>query len=456
MTKDIHTLIDARDFAALKALLNQAGTDELVTLLRELDDDEQLIAFRMLDTAQAADVYDLLTPSERSDLIGALSQTDQDALFGNLPVDDQAELLSELPEQVVTSLLEHLAPSDREAVTQVLEFEPGTVGRHANPRFVDTLITATVNDVHQQIRASDLASEELTSVFVVNHDGNYEGLVRLADLIRHDGSVPVSTLMDTDAPVAKTGDDAAMAGRILQRHDLGAMAVIDDEGQLVGSLVFDDAMDAIAADVSDTMFQKAGVGDVFALKDRVRSEQLIGGPILYPVRVRLLFLMVTLVGGLAVGGLIDTFEDTLAAIVSVAIFIPLVMDMGGNVGTQSTTIFARGLALGHIEMSRFSRFLFREVRVGLIMAAVLGTIGGTAAYLWQGAPNDVPMLGVAVGVALAFSVAFASFLGFMLPYLLVKIGADHAPGADPFLTTMKDFSGLAVYFLLVNWLLGVA
>ena len=131
------------------------------------------------------------------------------------------------------------------------------------------------------------------------------------------------------------------------------------------------------------------------------------------------------------------------------------MDMGGNVGTQSTTIFARGLALGHINLRRFGQVLFREGKVGLLMGATLGLAGGTIAYFWQGLPNDVPQLGIAVGISLFAVVLIASILGFLLPYLMVKLGFDHAPGADPFITTIKDFTGLALYFYLVSVLIGV-
>jgi magnesium transporter len=453
-TIDIQTLIERSDLVAAKRLLADAHYDDIVAVLRELEDADRARAFRLLDTEDAAEVFDLLTPTQRQDLLGALSGDDARTFFGGLPADDQAELLSELPPAVVRGLLAGLDRDARSDVDAVLAYPVGTVGRHANPRLVEVREDVDVAAALVAVRSSDLASEELTAVFVVDASGRYRGLVRLADLIRTEPGTDISVLMDEDAPVASTLDDAAMAGRMLQRYDLGAMAVVDAEGRLVGALVFDDAMDAIAADVSDTMLQKAGVADVAALKDRVRSEKLIGGPILYPVRVRLLFLMVTLLGGIAVGGLIDSFEDTLGAVIAAAVFIPLVMDMGGNVGTQSTTIFARGLALGHIDLARFRSFLFREVRVGLIMAAVLGTVGGTIAWAWQGAPNGIPELGLAVGVALAFSVTFASFLGFALPWVLVKLGADHAPGADPFLTTIKDFTGLGVYFMLVSVLIG--
>ncbi len=174
------------------------------------------------------------------------------------------------------------------------------------------------------------------------------------------------------------------------------------------------------------------------------------------MRVRVLFLLVTLAGGLIVGGLIDTFEDVLGAVLALAIFIPLVMDMGGNVGTQSSTIFARGFALGHITMADFWRKNFaREALVGLVMAVGVALVAGTVAFFWQGVPNDIPQLGVVVGVALFTSVFLAACLGFLLPYIMVKLGIDHAPGADPFIPTIKDFTGLLVYFSMAAWLIGV-
>jgi magnesium transporter len=456
MRTALHDRLTDRDLAGAKALLDGAATTDVVAGLRELDQTERALAFRLLDKPTAAMVFEYLAPADQRGLLLALSRSEAVEVLASLPADDQVELLDELPAAVAKQLVAELAASDRDRIATILRYPPGSVGRHANPKVVEVGPHDTVEDALAVVRDSELRSDEITSVFVTDRDHRYLGLVRLADLIKADPSTTMGQLADVTAPVAATLDDAAAAGRILQRHDLGAMPVVDADRRLVGALVFDDAMDAISEDVSDTMLQKAGVADPAHLKDTVRSEKLTTGPIGYTLRVRLAFLLVTLAGGLAVGGVIDAFEDTLESVLALAIFVPLVMDMGGNVGTQSTTIFARGLALGHIDLSRFGSFLRREVRVGATMAVLIGLAGGTIAYLWQGAPNGVPELGIAVGVALAFSVTFASFLGFFLPWLLIKLGADHAPGADPFITTIKDFTGLAVYFLLASWLLGLS
>ena len=306
------------------------------------------------------------------------------------------------------------------------------------------------------VRRSRMPAGQAAVVFIVDGQGQYKGYARLSELLRAEPeSTILSTLEGADLAVAHDMDQEAAARR-LQLKDVPLLPVVNSKREMIGVLTFDDAMDILEAETSDDIYYKAGVGDVFHTEDHVRSEKLTQGPIWYTVRVRILFLMVTLAGGLIVGGLIDQFEDVLGAVLALAIFIPLVMDMGGNVGTQSSTIFARGYALGHVTIADFWRKNFaREALVGLTMAVGIALVAGTVAYFWQGVPNDIPQLGVVVGVALFTSVFLASCLGFLLPYVMIRIGVDHAPGADPFITTIKDFSGLLVYFSMAVWLTGV-
>ncbi|MEN9276479.1 MAG: magnesium transporter, partial [Gloeomargarita sp. GMQP_bins_5] len=247
---------------------------------------------------------------------------------------------------------------------------------------------------------------------------------------------------------------ALQAAKRLKELDLPAIPVVDSEGRLVGDLAFDDVLDLIEAEATGAMLAKAGVGKLLE-RDQGWSERLVRGPIRYAIQLRIVCLIITLIGGMLVGAVIQNFEEILEAVVAVAIFIPVVMDMGGNVGTQSTTIFARGLAWGHIDIHQYMGYLLRELRIGALMGLILGTAGGLIAWLWQGIPNGVPQLGLAVGLALFTVITLAAVLGALLPWLLLKLGFDHGPAADPFITTIKDFTGLLLYFLLVSWLLGI-
>lgn len=312
-------------------------------------------------------------------------------------------------------------------------------------------------DVLEKIRTSQLEDGLLNLVFVENSQKEYLGFVRLSSLLRANSGAQMSTLLEGAGLHIQSNEDHEKAARLLQKNDLPLLPVLHPTNKrMIGVLTFDDAMDILETETSEDIYWKAGVGDLLHQKDSVRSEKLTKGGIGYTLKVRIAFLMVTLAGGMLVGGLIDHFEDVLGAVIALAIFIPLVMDMGGNVGTQSSTIFARGLALGHIKMEGFFKnHLFREFLVGLSMGAVLAGLAGVIAHFWQGVPNDLPMLGIVVGSALMFSITTASVLGFFLPWIMLKIGVDHAPGADPFITTIKDFTGLMVYFLMAMWLLGI-
>ncbi|WP_243441116.1 magnesium transporter [Dethiobacter alkaliphilus] len=156
-------------------------------------------------------------------------------------------------------------------------------------------------------------------------------------------------------------------------------------------------------------------------------------------------------GGLMAGAVIGTFEETLETMAAVAFFIPLIMDMGGNLGTQSSSIFTRAYVLGHINMKAFSKHLAKEVGVGLSIGVMLGILAAIAATVWQGSPE----LGIAVGLALAATCTLASGLGFFIPWILVRLGMDQVAGSDPIITTIKDITGLLIYFFLINQFVGL-
>ena len=207
-------------------------------------------------------------------------------------------------------------------------------------------------------------------------------------------------------------------------------------------------MEILEEEVTEDMFDKAAV---VAIGDHDSSSyRLVNGALWNIWPMRLPFLLITLVGGLLAGSVIGVFEDTLHGIPMLALFIPVVMDMGGNAGTQSTTIFARALALGHINMRHFGKHLLREMGVGVSMGVAVGILTGIIAAVWQG----VPELGLVIGLSLTLTLTLATTLGFLIPYLLTRLGLDPAAGADPIITTIKDITGLLIYFLLAYYLLG--
>jgi magnesium transporter len=452
---DLRELIDKQDWNTIKTHQATWSTPKIVGMMRELPQAQKVILFRLLEKDRAIEVFERLDIAEQTDLVRAMTDPDAVRLLEQLDPDMRTHLLDELPAKVTKRLLAALTPDARQAVNVLLGYPEESAGRIMNPRYLAVRTSATADEALVAVKASDLSSEELRTVFVIDEGRFYQGFVSLASLIKAEPNTPIRDLIENPDVFVGATENRLVAARLLKQYDLVALPVVDGENRLVGAVAFDDVIDVLEEEASELMYKKAGIVDVRRERDVIHSQKLTQGSLLYAVRLRILFLLVTVAGGFAVGALIDEFEETLAAVLTAAIFIPIVMDMGGNVGTQSTTTFARGVALGHINLKRFWKHVRREVSVGLIMGAILGVVTGVIAWQWQGVPNDIPQIGIALGVSIFAVVTLATFLGFFLPWLLMKLGFDHAPGADPFITTIKDFTGLALYFTLVGLLIGV-
>ncbi|MEN9207269.1 MAG: magnesium transporter [Gloeomargarita sp. GMQP_bins_120] len=439
---------------AAKRTANQLDTWQLVRLLRELPPRKQILAFRMLEKDRAIAVFEALTPEEQAELVQRMADPEVVAFLEVLDPDQRVRLFEELPAKVTKRLLKQLSEESRQAVNLLLGYPEGSVGRRMDLRYLALREHWTVEQAVQAIRDSQLPDEELDVIFVIDQERFYRGYVRPTQLMKADPNLPLRELARGQDTAVTVTTPALQAAKRLKELDLPAIPVVDSEGRLVGDLAFDDVLDLIEAEATGAMLAKAGVGKLLE-RDQGWSERLVRGPIRYAIQLRIVCLIITLIGGMLVGAVIQNFEEILEAVVAVAIFIPVVMDMGGNVGTQSTTIFARGLAWGHIDIHQYMGYLLRELRIGALMGLILGTAGGLIAWLWQGIPNGVPQLGLAVGLALFTVITLAAVLGALLPWLLLKLGFDHGPAADPFITTIKDFTGLLLYFLLVSWLLGI-
>jgi magnesium transporter len=443
----------------LAELVSEMNPATIAKLLSELTQQQRIRTFLTLGLEEKVDVIRYLDLDQQVSIIEALSGDITKRLIEKMPHDIRVDLLNRLPSGKRKEILHHLAKVERDDILQLSEFEEGTTGSIMTSDYAIVYPDQTAQEAIEKLRIEAPDHEMIYYAYVVDEDRKLIGTVSMRALIVSDPDTKVSELLTSDVEKVNVNEPEEKASRKLKRLDLLALPVVDNADRLVGMITFDDAMQAIEEDVSDTMYQKAGVMTGTSTREKARdvlfSKKLTQGNILYPVRLRITFLFITLIGGFLVGGVIDRFEELLSAIIVAAVFIPVIMDMGGNVGTQSTTIFARGLALGHIKLEKIWKHIVREMGIGALIGLILGILAGTGAYFWQGAPNDLPQIGLAVGLSLMIVLPLASFLGFFIPYLLLKMGWDHAPGADPFITTIKDFVGLTLYFTLVSVMIGV-
>lgn len=449
-TEKIRNLLTRKEMAALKEELNRQDLMQLVEMFDELIAenklDEMVIAFRLLGKDLSIEVFEMLSLESQDQLIQAFTDENAKEVIMALEPDDRVRLLDEVPAKVAKKLLNALAGDERKKTAELLGYAPETAGRIMTPEYVSLKKKLTADEAIQRIKAQKKDAETIYVLYVTDESRKLIGVVSLGDLVSADSDALVEEIMTTEVKLVKTDTDQEEVARLLKDLDLLAVPVVDSEERLVGIVTVDDAIDILEEEASEDMLKKTGIGSFLYRREEGRSSKLIHGSLWHVWRVRLPFLVITLMGGLLAGVVIEAFEETLEAVVALAIFIPVIMDMGGNVGTQSSTIFTRAMVLGHINMNRFIRHFFREVGIGASMGAVLGIAAALIASSWQGLPE----LGYAVGLALFCTITIATSLGFLVPYTLFRLGLDQAAGSDPIITTIKDMTGLAIYFGLVN------
>lgn len=446
----VREYLDAGDVEGLKALLAEhVDMDQLRSLVENLVPEERVIIFRLLEKDRALALFEQLDVEQRQHLIASFTREEATAIFEALAPDDRARLLDEMPAAVTKRLVEALPPSDRAQLNLLLGYEAETAGRIMTPKYIRLTRGMTVEEALSKIRRVGREREAIHTLYVTDAERKLVGQVSLRTLILADPHDPIGSLMDPDALFIGTDADQEEAARKLQHHDLLSLPVVDHGKRLVGVITVDDAMEIMEQEVTEDFFDKAALTPL-ADDPTHQSYRLANGSIreIFPLRVP--FLLITMIGGLLAGTVVNAFEGTIAAIPMLAVFIPVVMDMGGNAGTQSTTIFARAAALGHINLRRFGSHLLREMGVGASIGLALGVVTGGIAALWQ----DPPTVGLVVALSLIITVTLATLLGFLIPYTLMKLGVDPAVGADPIITTIKDITGLLIYFALAVLILG--
>ncbi|MCL1990796.1 MAG: magnesium transporter [Defluviitaleaceae bacterium] len=445
------THLKAKEVNGLKKVLNEANALDIINIMDEMSNEEIALSYRLLNKDLALEVFEGLDLHDQQMLIKVLTEKDAIDVFKELAPDDRVKLLDELPAGVAKRMLGSLNKEDREDVNLLMGFEPETAGRLMTPEYVRLSKEWTASQALEKLKKIAKEKETIYTLFVTDESRKLEGVISLRDLFIADEQDQIVDIMDSNVASFHTGTDQEEVATSLHTLNLLAVPIVDKEDRLVGMITFDDAMDILQDEATEDILAGAGLvgGDVTS-SETTRSATLIEGSYLKIWKARLPFLVITLAAGFLAAGVIGTFEETLESVAIVAVFIPVIMDMGGTIGTQSSTIFTRGLLLGHIKTTSIWKHIVKEVGVGLSLGAIAGTVTGVIAYMLHG----IMGLSIALALSLMMTMTLAAFLGFVIPYVLIKLKLDQATGTGPLITSIKDITGLTIYFLLVSWLLG--
>ena len=441
--------INNKDMEGLKTLLISAEEMEILYAFNDLSSEDQVIVFRLLSKDHALELFEELDTDLQQNLLRSFTDEKVREFVNEMPPDDRVKLLEELPASVAKKLIASLSSEERESTNLLMGYQPETAGRVMTPEYISLKRFMTVDQALERVRKQAKEKETVYTLFVTDNFKKLEGVLTLKELLMADGSSTIEDIMSKKAIKVSTDTDQEEVAKILQELDLLAIPVVDREERLVGIVTIDDAVDIFEEETTEDIFDQAGLADITD-NESDRSEVLVKGDLWSIWKVRLPFLLATLALGMISGLVIEGFEQTLESIPMVAIFIPLIMGMGGNIGTQSSTVFDRGVVLGHIQIKNFMTPFIKEIGIGFSIGALIGLISGIIAAIWLG----FPMLGLAVGIAMVITMTVATLLGYLVPYVLIKLNVDQAAGSAPIITTLKDIVALIIYFVCVSVFMG--
>lgn len=422
----------------LRLMLEVAFPADIAEIVSDLPAEQQLVVLRSLNPEEAAEVIGEAPEWVQRDLLlNLLTRHEITGILNEMAPDEGADLVALLPATVSERALQSLEPEQAKAIRALSLHDPETAGGIMTTEFVTVAPELTAGEALERLRTS-LDLESISNVYVVDGDLRLLGVLSMRDILESAPEALVSDIMIHDVVSARVGDDQEDASRLLDRYDLASLPVLDDRGRLRGVITADDAMDVLEEEAEEDIAFLAGSG-VVSVRDPVRRH----------LAYRLPWLLITLGGGVAAAFLVLHFKPTLDGIPELAIFMPVMAGMAGNVGIQSSTVMVRGFATGEMVMSIAISTLFRQVLVGLSVGAICGLLTGLIAWLVTG---EVRM-GIAVSTSMVVGITSAAVIGTMLPMACQRFGVDPAVASGPFVTTMNDLVGLLIYFTVATFLL---
>jgi magnesium transporter len=411
---------------------------DVALLLRHLPAAEAKRLFRWLPPEGASDTLTELEDAYRADLLEGLSAPALTELLDALDTDDTVDVLADLPDELALQLLPDL--KDTEDLIELLEYGEETAGGLMAREYVSVPPDWTLQEATEEVRRNADAVDEVYTAYVVDADGVLVGVVSLKQLLLSPAGVPVRDIMETDFISVSVDVDQEEVGQLVQRYDLLSVPVVDEGGRLLGRITIDDVVDVIRDEAAE---------DIQLMSGLTGEEETIDTAFEVS-RGRLPWLIVGLVGSGLSGLVIGTFEGTLQQAVVLATFIPIVTAMGGNAAVQSAAIAVQGLGSGELWLRDAFRRLGKEVLVALLNGTVIaGLLCGAVAALGLG---DVTTLVATLGLTMVSVSLVATTNGALIPFLLTWVGVDPASAMGPFVTTLNDIVGLAIYFLIATTL----
>ncbi len=448
--EEVTQLLAAKKFNSLRNLLTEMNEVDIADIIDESSPEHKVLIFRLLPKKLAAEVFAYMEPETREELLSVITDKELQNVMQELFVDDVVDMLEEMPANVVKRMLRVASPEDRRDINRILQYPEDSAGSVLTTEFIDLRATTTVSAAFDHIRKTGTNKETIYTCYITDSNRHLEGVVTVKELLLGDSNAQVGELMETNIISATTTDDREYVASLFDKYDLMVLPVVDSENRLVGIITVDDVVDIIREETTEDIEKMAAIlpGDKPYLKTGVFET----------AKNRIPWLVLLMFLATITGMIITSFENALAGTIVLTAFIPMIMNTGGNSGSQSSVAIIRSLALGDVEFKDIGKIIFKEFTVALICGTVLAVFNFAKIMLFDNLLLDSNIsvtVAAVICLTLMLTVVIAKIVGSSLPLLAKKVGFDPAIMASPFITTIVDAVSLIIYFQIASAMLGI-
>ena len=450
--KALLKMLDEKKYASLRDILVTMNPSDVAGLFDGLEEKQIPVMFRLLPKEQAAETFVEMEPEAQQLLIQGFSDNELREVLDELYVDDAADLVEEMPANVVRRILTQADPEMRSSINQILRYPENSAGALMTMEYVSLRLDMTVEESILRIRRQGVDKETIYTCYVLSADRTLQGIVTVKDLLLAESDdTEIKEIMTENVISVTTQDDQEEVAKMFSKYNFLALPVVDTEKRMVGIVTFDDAMDVMEEEATEDM-------EIMAAMTPSEKSYLKSTPFdLYKHRIP--WLMLLMVSATFTGMIISSFESALALLPALTAFIPMLMDTGGNCGSQSSVTVIRALSLDELELSDVFTVLWKEIRTAVLCGISLAAVCFLKVLLVDRLlmHNESISLSVdlVICLALGVTVVMAKMVGCTLPLLAKRLGFDPAVMASPFITTIVDALSLLVYFLFAKTILGL-
>ena len=435
--EEIVELLEQNKLAELKEILINENPIDIAEVFEEFPKEKYLIIFKLLPKDFSSEVFSYLSPEKQQEVIENITDDEIKFIVEDMYLDDTVDFIEEMPANIVDKILKNTSSDKRKLINQMLKYPENSAGSVMTVEYISFKDNYTVKQAIEYYRKVAIDKEETDICFVTDTKKKLVGIISLKTLILSKDDSYIQDEMDTNFVSVLTLDDQEEIAALFRKYDLTTMPVVDHEDRLVGVITVDDIVDVIDQENTEDIQKMAAMNP--------SDEEYLKESVMSLAKHRIIWLLVLMISATFTGMVIKKYEEVLQSAVYLAVFIPMLMDTGGNAGSQSATLIIRGIALEEIEFSDIFKVIWKELRVSILVGFILSGINFLRIYYFTKSGFETSLV---VAISMFLTIIMAKVIGGVLPLIAKSMKIDPAIMASPLITTIVDTAALIIYFQL--------